>query len=67
MKYFVQAAKAGHWDPWRTDAIIHDDLPRAIEAGQKLVAQFGRKVRIVDETEKVCWRSPVAKKAEARS
>lgn len=56
MRFYVQAYRSGHWDHWVTDKSF-DAVVEALEHGHKLTEEHDRPVRVVDDEERMLWRS----------
>ncbi len=53
--FMVQAYRSGQHTQWFTDS-RSDTLEAAIESARRLIAEWGRKVRVVDQAEQVWFR-----------
>jgi hypothetical protein len=55
--YLVQAHRPGQFTTWFTDS-RHESLPDALEAAKELHYAWNRKVRVIDQNERVHFRLP---------
>jgi hypothetical protein len=55
LRFFVQAHRSGHNDPWVTDK-SYPERSQAVAHAQTLFEQFGRAVRVVDDEDRVLMR-----------
>jgi hypothetical protein len=56
-KVQAERLKKQHGTGWVTDA-VELTLPSAIETATNLMVQFDRRVRVVDQEHRICWRPP---------
>ena len=58
--YWVQAYRKGQHEQWFTDS-RHETVERAIESARTLAIEYSRRVRVIDQEERVHFRLDLSK------